>query len=209
MNDMIITRPKPIEEILSMVKMFPDLSICVVGCGICARKIRTGGEAEVSMMTARLQRSGLDVLDGKMVKHACSTESWDSLVEEDPALDKADMLLVMSCGAGVSLLGRISDKPVLPGLDTTSIGSALKDEVLDNFCVMCGECGVGIYAGLCPKAGCPKYQVNGPCGGSVDGDCEVGERECIWVKIYDRLKSRGMLNLLDDIRPPVNHDRRL
>jgi hypothetical protein len=192
-----------------MVEMFPDLSICVVGCGICARKIRTGGEAQVSMMTAQLQRSGLDVLDGKMVRHACSTESWDSLVEEYPALDKADMLLVMSCGAGVSLLGRISGKPVLPGLDTTSLGSALKDEISEDFCVMCGECDVGLYAGLCPKSGCPKSQVNGPCGGSIDGDCEVGERECIWAKIYERLESRGMLELLDGIRPPVNHDRRL
>ncbi len=206
---MIITRPKPIEEILSMVEMFPDLSICVVGCGICARKIQTGGEPQVSMMTALLQHSGLDVLDGKMVKHACSTESWDCLVEEDPALDKADMLLVMSCGAGVSLLGRISGKPVLPGLDTTSLGSALKDEISEDFCVMCGECDVGLYAGLCPKSGCPKSQVNGPCGGSIDGDCEVGERECIWVKIYEILESRGMLHLLDGIRPPVNHDRRL
>ena len=209
MNDMLITRPKPIEEILSMVEKFPDLSICVVGCGICARKIQTGGEAQVSMMTAQLQRSGLDVLDGKIVKHACSTESWDSLVEENPALGKAGMLLVMSCGAGVSLLGRISGKPVLPGLDTTSLGSALKDEISENFCIMCGECGVGIYAGFCPKSGCPKSQVNGPCGGSIDGNCEVGERECIWAKIYEVLESRDLLELLDGIRPPVNHDRRL
>ncbi|MCD4765138.1 MAG: methylenetetrahydrofolate reductase C-terminal domain-containing protein [Methanosarcinales archaeon] len=206
---MIITRPKPIEEILSMVEMFPDLSICVVGCGICARKIQTGGEAQVSMMTAQLQRSGLDVLDGKIVKHACSTKSWDSFVEENPALDKAGILVLMSCGAGVSLLGRISGKPVLSGLDTTSLGSSLKDETLENFCAMCGDCNVGLYAGLCPKSGCPKSQVNGPCGGSIDGDCEVGERECIWAKIYEILESRDMLHLMDGIRPPVNHDRRL
>jgi hypothetical protein len=207
--DMIITRPKPIKEIISMLALFPDLSICVVGCGICARKIQTGSEAQVSMMTARLQRSGLDVLDGKMVKHACSTESWDSLIEENPALNKADILLVMSCGAGVSLLGRISGKPVLPGLDTTSLGSSLNDKTLENFCVMCGDCDVGIFAGLCPRSGCPKSQVNGPCGGSIDRNCEVGERECIWVKIYERLESTGMLDLLDGIRPPVKHDRRL
>jgi hypothetical protein len=206
---MIITRPKPIEEILSMVEMFPDQSICVVGCGICARKIQTGGEAQVSMMTAQLQRSGLDVLDGKIVKHACSTKSWDSFVEENPALDKAGILVVMSCGAGVSLLGRISGKPVLSGLDTTSLGSSLKDETLENFCAMCGDCNVGLYAGLCPKSGCPKSQVNGPCGGSIDGDCEVGGRECIWAKIYEILESRDLLQLMDGIRPPVKHDRRL
>lgn len=209
MNDMIITRAKPINEILSMIELFPGQSICVVGCGVCARKIRTGGEAQVSKMAAWLQSNGLEVLDGKIVKHACSTESWDSLIEENPALDKADILLVMSCGAGVSLLGQISGKPTLPCLNTTSIGSALKDEILEDLCVMCGECDMWIYAGSCPKSGCPKSQLNGPCGGSSEGNCEVGERKCVWAKIYEELQSRGMLELLDDIRPPVNFNGRL
>ncbi|MDF1557804.1 MAG: methylenetetrahydrofolate reductase C-terminal domain-containing protein [ANME-2 cluster archaeon] len=206
---MIITRSKPIEEILKTLELFPGLRICVVGCGICARKIQTGGEMEVSRTALELRSCGLDVLDAGMVKHACNTESWDALVEENPALAQADVLLVLSCGAGVSLLGRISGKPTLSGLDTTSLGGALKDDILEGMCSMCGECNVGIYAGLCPKSSCPKSQVNGPCGGSHDGDCEVGERECIWVKIFDALDSRDMLYLLDGIRPPVSHDRRL
>lgn len=206
---MIITRPKPIEEILTMLERFPASTICVVGCSICARKIQTGGEAQVSNMVSQLRNSGLDALDGKMVKHACSATSWDELIEENPALAQAGTLLVLSCGAGVSLLGRISGKPVLPGLDTTSIGGALADDSIEGLCSMCGECDVGIYAGLCPKSGCPKSQVNGPCGGSSDGDCEVEGRECIWVKIFETLENMGLLELLDGIRPPVSHDRRL
>ncbi len=35
---------------------------------------------------------------------------------------------------------------------------------------------------LCQRA------LNGPCGGMVDGHCEVDEeRDCAWVKIYQRL----------------------
>ncbi|KAF5411095.1 MAG: hypothetical protein C5S43_03750 [Candidatus Methanocomedens sp.] len=206
---MIITRLKPIEEILTMVGKFPASTICVVGCSICARKIQTGGETQVTSLAAQLSSHGLDMLDGKMVKHACSAKSWDELIEENPALAQADTLLVLSCGAGVSLLGRISGKPVLPGLNTTSIGGALANDTLEGVCVMCGECDVAIYAGLCPKSGCPKSQINGPCGGSSDGDCEVEGRKCIWVTIYEILECRGMLELLDDIKPPVCHDRRL
>ncbi|MCL7411995.1 MAG: methylenetetrahydrofolate reductase C-terminal domain-containing protein [ANME-2 cluster archaeon] len=206
---MIITRPKPIEEILTMLEKFPASPICVVGCGICARKIQTGGESQVSSMVSQLRRRGLDVLDGTMVHHACSAVSWNELNEEDPALAQAGILLVLSCGAGISLLGRISGKSVLPGLDTTSIGGALADDIFEGLCSMCGECDVGIFAGLCPKSGCPKSQVNGPCGGSSDGNCEVEERKCIWVRIFETLECRGMLDLLDDTRPPANHDRRL
>ncbi|TFH43256.1 MAG: hypothetical protein E4G94_05115 [ANME-2 cluster archaeon] len=206
---MIITRPKSLDDILTMLDQFPYASICVVGCGICARKVETGGESQVSEMVESLKSRGVDVLNGVMVKHACSTSSWESLAQEYPAMDSAKIVLVMSCGAGVSLLGRISDKTVLPALDTTSIGGTVADEMFEALCSMCGECNVGMFAGLCPKSGCPKSQVNGPCGGLDDGKCEVEERDCIWVKIYETLESRGLLSLLDEIRLPVSHNRRL
>ena len=36
-----------------------------------------------------------------------------------------------------------------------------------------------------------KNQRNGPCGGTRDGRCEVGDKECIWARAYDRLKACG------------------
>jgi len=206
---MIITRPKSLDDILTMLDQFPYASICVVGCGICARKVETGGESQVSELVESLKSRGVDVLDGVMVKHACSASSWEGLAQENPAMDIAKIVLVMSCGAGVSLLGRISDKTVLPALDTTSIGGTVADEMFEALCSMCGECNVGMFAGLCPKSGCPKSQVNGPCGGLDDGKCEVEERDCIWVRIYETLEARGLLSLLDEIRLPVSHNRRL
>lgn len=206
---MIITRPKSLDDILAMLDRFPEANICVVGCGICARKVETGGEPQVMKMVEVLKARGADVLDGVMVKHACSAASWESLVTENPVMDEADAVLVMSCGAGVSLLGRISDKPVLPALDTTSLGGLEADEMFEALCSMCGECNIGMFAGLCPKSGCPKSQVNGPCGGLDDGKCEVGERDCIWVKIYRTLEARGLLSFLDEIKLPVSHNRGL
>ena len=35
---------------------------------------------------------------------------------------------------------------------------------------------------LCPESQCAKNQRNGPCGGTRQGFCEVGNKECIWCR---------------------------
>jgi methylenetetrahydrofolate reductase (NADPH) len=57
-------------------------------------------------------------------------------------------------------------------------------------CRMCGDCTLYACGFLCLEADCPKRMLNGPCGGSVNGDCEVypGEKTCAWVTVYERLK---------------------
>jgi methylenetetrahydrofolate reductase (NADPH) len=58
-------------------------------------------------------------------------------------------------------------------------------------CKDCGDCSLPEIAYLCPESQCAKNQRNGPCGGTHDGACEVGEKPCIWSRAYDRLKSYG------------------
>lgn len=55
-------------------------------------------------------------------------------------------------------------------------------------CRMCGDCTLQESSYLCPQSGCPKRMINGPCGGSNLGYCEVypGERLCFWVRSYHR-----------------------
>ncbi len=55
-------------------------------------------------------------------------------------------------------------------------------------CRMCGDCTLASSSYLCPQSGCPKKMVNGPCGGSNKGFCEVypNERRCFWVRSYHR-----------------------
>jgi methylenetetrahydrofolate reductase (NADPH) len=58
-------------------------------------------------------------------------------------------------------------------------------------CRMCGDCTLYACGFFCSEARCPKRMVNGPCGGSRDGRCEVpGVGTCMWVKAYDCLKTR-------------------
>ena len=63
----------------------------------------------------------------------------------------------------------------------------------------CGECVLDLTGGICPIARCSKSLLNGPCGGSQDGMCEVDPDNipCGWQLIYDRLKSLGRLDLLE------------
>ncbi|WP_339138069.1 MAG: methylenetetrahydrofolate reductase C-terminal domain-containing protein [Candidatus Electrothrix sp. GW3-4] len=64
-------------------------------------------------------------------------------------------------------------------------------------CQMCGECTLFHSAFLCPQWHCPKRLINGPCGGSKQGKCEVHpERLCFWVRVYNRLDNQTTLSSL-------------
>lgn len=58
-------------------------------------------------------------------------------------------------------------------------------------CKDCGDCSLPETAYLCPRASCSKTGRNGPCGGSANGMCEMGDKVCLWARAYDRLKFYG------------------
>jgi methylenetetrahydrofolate reductase (NADPH) len=66
-------------------------------------------------------------------------------------------------------------------------------------CRECGDCALPHLAYLCPDSQCPKNLRNGPCGGSFRGKCEVyPDRDCIYVRAYNRLKAVGREEELRD-----------
>lgn len=78
-----------------------------------------------------------------------------------------------------------------------------------NNCQQCGDCALLDIAYICPMSQCPKNQRNGPCGGSIDGYCEVypGKKKCFWVRSYELLKPYHQEDALAErIIPPVNWD---
>ncbi len=75
-------------------------------------------------------------------------------------------------------------------------------------CRDCGDCSLPDVAYLCPESQCAKNQRNGPCGGTHDGICEVGEKACIWARAYQRLKPYGEEETMLD-RAPVIQDSAL
>ena len=91
-------------------------------------------------------------------------------------------------GLGRSLARRIKGS-ALEGF-FTGFEYWLKGLLFD--CAHCGDCTLGELAFLCPQSQCAKGLLNGPCGGSKDGYCEVyPEKRCLYVRVYERLKAVG------------------
>jgi Methylene-tetrahydrofolate reductase C terminal len=199
---MIISRQKEFNDILQMLR---EKNIFIIGCGKCAKKQRVGGEPEVLDMKKKLKDAGRNITGWTVLSSACSITSWDDVLSQNPGIKKADALLVMSCGGGVSVISGFAGLQVYPALDTESLGGVCCNEVVAEQCGMCGDCTIWLYGGICPVIRCAKSLLNGPCGGAVEGKCEVDERLCAWDKIFERLKELGKLENIENIHEPKDH----
>ena len=200
---MIVAERKPIEEI---VKLIGDCRhIVLAGCDTCVTVCGAGGEREVSVLASQLkmhyQQKGIDVDIREVTpKRQCDSE----FVEDIRAhVEGADCILSMACGAGVQMAAdRYPALPVYPAVNTEFIGVAEEAGVWAERCQGCGDCILGITGGICPIARCAKNLLNGPCGGSHGGKCEVKtDRPCAWHLIVERLSERGKLDVLEEVLP--------
>ncbi len=66
-------------------------------------------------------------------------------------------------------------------------------------CQRCGDCYLGDLEFLCPQSQCAKKLLNGPCGGSENGWCEVWpkQKRCLFVRQFHRA-SWGTSVLLEE-----------
>ena len=195
-----ITKQKPLEEILP--SLGKGKKVYIIGCGTCATICHTGGKAEVLEMKEKLEAEGKKVTGWMVIPTACDELTREALAENAEAIQQADAILVMSCAFGVQTVTMYSDKPVYPALNTLFVG---KEETPGHFievCMQCGNCVLATTVGICPLVRCAKSLLNGPCGGSVDGKCEVSpDTPCAWQLIYDRLKALGQLDKMEEIVP--------
>jgi hypothetical protein len=61
-------------------------------------------------------------------------------------------------------------------------------------CQACGNCVIHHFGGFCPISRCSKSLLNGPCGGSAAGKCEVSkEIDCVWQLIVEKVTEDGNL----------------
>lgn len=72
-------------------------------------------------------------------------------------------------------------------------------------CQACGNCVLGHMEYVCPQT-CPKNLRNGPCGGTSSGRCEVEDKPCIWVGVYERARAAGRVDDLRTYVPPPRRD---
>jgi hypothetical protein len=205
---MIISKLKNISELLKALPR--DDIFFVIGCGKCAKKLKIGGPVETEHMLSLLREEGFKTSGSCVISTACNINSWEKIKGENPTIEDATAFLILACGNGVSIIAMVSGKKAYPALDTTSIGGTCERYVLHEQCASCADCNIHFYHGICPTSQCPKGLQNGPCGGSVDGKCEISDkRRCAWEKIYEKAVNSGNLEVFTQLQPPKEHSRRI
>ena len=201
---MIITRQKDFKDILCNVENEP---VFIIGCSECATVCHTCGEEEVLEIKKKFEKNNIKVTGFVILDPACHFLNDKRLLKSHKdEIGKAKKILVLACGNGVQTVSEIIDSAdVITGNDTLFLGEIKRLNDFQKRCSLCGECIQDFFGGFCPISRCPKEMLNGPCGGSIDGKCEINnELECIWDIIYTHLKKKGQLDKLKEIKKPKN-----
>jgi ferredoxin len=201
---MIIAERRPFPEILENIA--PYSRVLVLGCRGCVAVCSAGGDREVAILAEAIrlarEREGkpIEVIERTFIRQ-CDPEYLEPLKE---LLPQVEAIVSLACGVGVNLIADLYPSArVYPGVDTSFYGANVALGKWVEKCRGCGDCLIDKTAGLCPIARCAKNLLNGPCGGSQGGRCEVRkDMPCVWHMIIERLKERGELERLLEITPP-------
>jgi hypothetical protein len=201
---MLISEQKPFEEILSLLD--GEKAVFLIGCKGCAEGCETGGEKEVLEMKQRLEEQGKAVTGFSLIDMVCDEPLTRlKLKAHKETIAASDSLLVLCCGVGIQTVAQAVDKVVHPGCNTVSLGGAHAEWREAERCLECGDCILDFTGGICPIARCSKHLLNGPCGGSQGGKCELSpDLPCAWQLIIERLTKLGRLDRLEDVVAPKN-----
>lgn len=203
---MIVAEQKPLDEVNGLIG--DAQKVLVVGCGTCVTVCFAGGAREAAItatslrMKSRLNGNEKQIED-VTVQRQCEWEYLDQIADQ---VKESDIVLSLGCGIGVqALVEHFPDAWVVPGLNTSFMGLPTEQGVWAERCAACGDCILGLTGGICPIARCSKSLLNGPCGGSEAGHCEIDpDVPCAWQLIYDRLSSMDKLDVLLELQAPKN-----
>ncbi len=209
---MIITENKPWEEVKAALEDYKVKNVVIVACGVCAAKVGTGGTEGAAKMKAQLIENGYNVITTAVVDEPCdermTKQAFRKIKDE---INGVDAVVSLTCGLGTQAMNTVMrekhpKKVALTALNTVFMGETERFGVYKEGCRACGECILNETGGVCPITHCAKSMLNGPCGGSVDGKCEVGNytQPCGWIEIYEALKSIDRLDLFLKVREPRN-----
>ncbi|MFO7773340.1 MAG: methylenetetrahydrofolate reductase C-terminal domain-containing protein [Dehalococcoidia bacterium] len=196
---MLAVQIKPEEEILPLISSKRLFIFECLGCRDVHYPVE---EAEAFVDSLKEQVVGKATVD-----YLCHREFVREYIKAYATeIEKAQVILVLSCGVGVQVVSSLlEDRIVYTGCDTLYLNGFQGLTAREFNCDQCGECYMNYTGGLCPVALCSKHLLNGPCGGSQNGKCEVDpDMSCVWQQIVDRLGKLGRLDTLERIGTPKN-----
>jgi len=201
---MIVANIKTLKEILDLIG--DRTRLLIAGCEACVTVCHAGGEKEVEILASKLKLSAMTTGHNLTIKTFMLQRQCDREFIEEFRHETTDFQLIISlaCGAGAQTLSEmIPDCTVVPGLNTTFLGAHHQNTQWEERCSGCGECVIHLYGGFCPITRCAKSLLNGPCGGSIDGECETNpEVDCIWNKIIERMMTNEQMEQLMQFQKP-------
>lgn len=193
---MIVADKKPIEEIIDEVKGFSK--ILILGCNECVTVCEAGGKKEVEILASALRmyflNQGKEVkIDEVTLERQCDHEYLEEIRD---SVDQYEAVVSLACGVGVQFMAeKYQVTPVYPGVNTCFLGATEQRGLWTERCQACGQCILASTGGICPVSRCAKRILNGPCGGSTKGKCELSkDLDCAWQLIIDRLKALGRMD---------------
>jgi len=200
---MIVADKKPMEEIIEEIKNYEK--ILILGCNECVTVCEAGGKKEVGILASALRmyflNEGREVkIDERTLERQCDPEYLEEIRD---VMDQYDAVVSIACGVGVQFTAeKYHSTPVYPGVNTNFLGVTEERGLWTERCQACGQCILATTGGICPIARCAKRVLNGPCGGSTQGKCEIhNELDCAWQLIIDRLKALGRLDDYETLCP--------
>jgi ferredoxin len=207
---MITAEQKPMEEIRETIS--PYRRILVLGCGSCVAECAAGGERETGMlasalrMAAKMENKDV-IIREKTLDRQCVNEF---VIQLDDLIDQYDAVLSLACGAGAQAVAEMYPEiPIIPALNTAFLGETRSQGLWVENCLGCGDCMLHFFGGVCPLARCSKQLLNGPCGGSIEGKCEVDpDVPCAWQMIIERLEKFQALERLEEVYPPKDWSKK-
>jgi len=199
------TSLKKLAEVVSACD--PAARVLIIGCNGCPIGMETGGPQQLEKAAEALRKAGKTIIGQIMIDMVCNKALVGiRLGRRATAVRSADAIVIYSCGVGVQSVANMTMKPVVPGLNTISVGGLQGLWPSKERCGQCGDCLLAYTGGICPITACSKSLVNGTCGGTKDGKCEVSpNKDCGWYLIYERLKKLGRLDDLKRMNSPRDH----
>ena len=183
----------------------PFKRILLVGCNECVTVCAAGGRKEVGLLASGLHmavlKSGATI---EIREHTLERQCDPEYIEQMRSyVHDYQAVLSIACGAGIQFLAeKYASTPLLPGINTGFLGVTERQGEWAERCQGCGDCVLHLTGGICPVTRCAKSLFHGPCGGSVQGHCEVGkDTPCGWQLIIDRLKALDQMDNYTKLKP--------
>lgn len=200
---MIVADKKPMEEIIEDIKNHDK--VLILGCNECVTVCEAGGKKEVGILASALRMYFLNQgkemkIDEETLERQCDHEYLEEIRN---IIDQYDAVVSIACGVGVQFMAeKYHAMPVYPGVNTCFMGATEERGLWTERCQGCGQCILSRTGGICPVSRCAKRVMNGPCGGSSKGMCEINkELVCAWQLIVERLKALNRFDEYEELSP--------